>query len=388
MNITLAVYKKELIDALRDRRTLLMVLLSSVLIGPVILAVLSVLVSSLEARAEQRTVLVTGGENAPALINYLERQTYTIKSPPADFEAQLRSGALKDPVIVIPKNFQEKISNGESASIELVSDSANQQAEGATGRIERLLNGFNREQAALVLITRGVSPAVMSTMKVEEKDLASVQSRATRLTGMLPFFVLMAVRYGALNAALDTSAGERERGSIEPLLMNPAPRMSLVLGKWLAVATVGMMIAVLSALSFLPAQLIIRNETLQAMFAYGPKEAAAFIITLVPFAAAISGVLMAVAMRCKSFKEAQANNTVVILAVSMMPLVTLFGQSSEAKWQLLSPGLGQNLVMSRVLKGESLGMAEVLLPMLSSALIAGACVWLITSMLKRARFLG
>ena len=92
---------------------------------------------------------------------------------------------------------------------------------------------------------------------------------------MLPFFVMMAVLYGALNAALDTTAGERERGSLEPLLMNPAARWALVLGKWGAVASVGMLIALLSCFSFLPAQWLLRSDTLAAMFQFGPARGGA-----------------------------------------------------------------------------------------------------------------
>jgi ABC-2 family transporter protein len=128
---------------------------------------------------------------------------------------------------------------------------------------------------------------------------------------------------GALNAALDTTAGERERGSLEPLLMNPAERWALVLGKWGAVASVGMLIAVLSCFSFLPGQWLLRSDTLAAMFQYGVREALLFLVVLLPFAAAASALLMAVAIRCKSFKEAQASTTVVMLTASLLPLINV-----------------------------------------------------------------
>ena len=165
----------------------------------------------------------------------------------------------------------------------------------------------------LNLALRGVAVQVLEPMRVDERDLANQQTRATRITGMMPYFVMMAVLYGALNAALDTTAGERERGSLEPLLMNPAERWALVVGKWVAVACVSMLIAVLSSLSFLPGQWMLRSDTLAALFQYGPREALLFLAVLLPFAAALSAVLMAVAIRCKTFKEAQASSTIVIL---------------------------------------------------------------------------
>src|SRR6185369_5150047 len=196
----------------------------------------------------------------------------------------------------------------------------------------RLLDGFNQEQGTLRLAVRGVAPAAVQSVQVDERDLANPATRAAQLTGMLPFFVLMAVLYGALNAALDTTAGERERGSLEPLLMNPAPRLALVLGKWGAVASVGMLIAVLSCFSFLPGQWLLRSDTLAAMFQYGLREALLFLVVLLPFAAAASALLMAVAIRCKTFKEAQASTTVVMLAASLLPLVSVFNLGSESPW--------------------------------------------------------
>jgi sodium transport system permease protein len=201
---------------------------------------------------------------------------------------------------------------------------------------------------------------------------------------MLPFFILMAVLYGALNAALDTTAGERERGSLEPLLMNPASRSSLVIGKWGAVAVVGMLIALLSCLSFLPAQALLRSETLAAMFQFGVREAAVFLALLAPLAAALSALMMAIAIRCKSFKEAQANNTVVILGVSLLPMVSLFNQSGESPWHLWVPALGQVTLMNRVLKGQAVGAPDVAIALLVSAAIAALCIVYVARQLRTA----
>jgi sodium transport system permease protein len=247
--------------------------------------------------------------------------------------------------------------------VEIVSDSANKRSEASAGRVQRLLQAFNRERGLLALALRGVAPEVGEPVRVDERDLASTATRGAQFTAMLPFFVLMAVLYGALNAALDSTAGERERGSLEPLLMTPADRLAIVLGKWGAVASVGMLIAVLSCFSFIPAQWALRSDTLAALFQYGGREALLFLAVLLPFAAAVSALLMAVAIRCRSFKEAQANATVVVLAVSLLPLVALFNLGGEARWHLWVPALGQNVLMNRVLKGEAIGAEGMLVPL-------------------------
>ena len=370
LRAVLTVFRKELTDALRDRRTLLTVLVSAVLMGPLVLLAISGLVASLEAQAEQREVLVAGLARAPSLQNFFERQTFVVKEAPADYEARLRNASLTDAVVVVPADFEAALARGDMPVVEVVSDSANQRSQASTGRTLRLLAGFNRERGALTLALRGVSVDVLEPVQVEERDLASSQTRATQITGMLPFFVLMAVLTGALNAALDTTAGERERGSLEPLLMNPAARGALVLGKWGAVAAVAMLIAVLSCFSFLPGQWLLRSDTLAAMFQYGPREAGLFLLVLLPFAAAISALLMAVAIRCKTFKEAQASTTVVMLAASLLPLINVFSLGGESPWYLWVPALAQNVLMTHVLKGEALTATQFAVPFLMCAVVA------------------
>ena len=380
----LTVYRKELVDALRDRRTLLMVLVSAVLIGPLVLLAISALVATFEMQAERREVFVAGLADAPTLKNFLERQTYIVKEAPGDYELQLRSAQFTDPVVVVPRDFESALLRGDTPVVEVVSDGANQRSQAGAGRIERLLDAFSRERVMLGLALRGVSADLLQPMQVDARDLASTQTRATQITGMLPFFVLMAVLYGALHAALDTTAGERERGSLEPLLMNPAERWALVLGKWGAVATVGMLIAVLSCLSFLPGQWLLRSDTLAAMFQYGGREALLFMLLLLPFAAALSALLMAVAIRCRTFKEAQASSAMVILGVSLMPLVSVFNFGAESPWQLWVPALAQNTLMTRVLKGEALATEQWMIPLLVCAVMTVACVWFVARSLKSA----
>ena len=132
------------------------------------------------------------------------------------------------------------------------------------------------------------------------------------------------------------------------------------------------------------AQSFLRSETLAAMFQFGWREAALFLALLAPLAAALAAVMMAIAIRCKTFKEAQANNTVVILGVSLLPMFTLFNQSGEAPWHLWTPALSQVTLMNRVLKGEALGASALLIPTVVSVIISVVCLWYIARALKTA----
>ena len=378
------VFRKELLDALRDRRTLLMVLLSSVAMGPLVLVLLSTLVSGIEQRAEAREVVIDGRSHGPTLVNYLQRQTYTLKDAPQGWEQLLKDSKLADPVLVIPPDFETSLASGTPPVVEVVGSSGNQRASTSMRRLVNLLQGYNREQAMLRLAVRGVAPSALEAVQIEERDLASAGERAAQLATLVPFFVLMAVIYGALSAALDTTAGERERGSLEPLLMNPAARGALVAGKWGAVAVLAMLIAVLSCFSFLPGQWLLKSESLAALFRFDAPEAVRFVLLLLPLAGALSAVLMAVAIRCKTFKEAQTNASFVLVGVSMLPLITLFNQDGEQPWHLAVPALAQITLMGRVLRGEAVGLTDHLLPLLTCAALVAVSLAYVARQLRAA----
>lgn len=378
------VLRKELRDALRDRRTLLAIVLSSVAVGPLVLVLLSMLVAGIEERAESRELIVSGIEHAPTLHNYLLRQTYRVTPAPPQFEQRVQSKQLGEAVLVVGADFEAELAQGQTPRVDVVLSSANPRAMAGASRLTRLLQGFAQEQAMLRLAWRGVAPSALQAIEVDEHDLASPAARAAQWATLVPFFMLMAVVYGALHAALDTTAGERERGSLEPLLSNPVPPLALVLGKWGAVAAVAMLIALLSCASFLPGQWLLRSQTLAAMFRFGAREGALFLALLLPLAGALSALLMAIAMRCRSVKEAQANATALVLAVSLLPLLSLFSQEGEAPWHLAVPALAQITLMGRVLKGEAMAAWEWALPLAVCVLLVLLCLGFVARGLRAA----
>ena len=375
---------KEVVDALRDRRTLLRLMIPAVLMGPLLLMAISGLISSLEERAEKREVMVVGMEHAPTLRNFLERQTYSITTAPQDYEARLRASTLLVPVLVVGPQFERELLEGERPSVELVSDSSNQRAGSGVPALLRLLAGFNQERATLSLALRGVSTELLQPVSVNERDLASIQARATRITAIVPMFIIMAVLYGALTAALDSTAGERERGSLEPLLMNPVQHLALVIGKWGAVAILGMAVALIASLSFVPAQWFLRSDSLQAMFQFGMPEVIAFLLLQLPLAAGLGAVLMALAIRSKTFKEAQAGSGLIIALVGLAPMVSMLNPGGDAPWYLWVPGLSQNTLMMLVLKGETLTMAQVFPGVLVGVLLMAGCLLYVARSMRSA----
>ena len=188
---------------------------------------------------------------------------------------------------------------------------------------------------------------------------------------------------GSLSVALDTTAGERERGSLEPLLMNPSPRIALVLGKWTVVAMFGISVVVLMFAGFAIATRFVTSDKLSTLFAFGLPEFVRFVALTAPFAAMIGSVLMLIATFGRTYKEAQTYASYVALVVNFIPMVTIFASFPEARWQLFVPGLAQQLVMSRVLRGDIVGPLDYLIPLGVAALIAAICLSLLAQLLRR-----
>jgi sodium transport system permease protein len=158
----------------------------------------------------------------------------------------------------------------------------------------------------------------------------------------------------------------------------------VVLGKWAAVVSVSLLIAALSSISFLPGQWLLRSEVLSAMFRYGPAEALAFVALLFPLACTLSALLMAVAIRCRSFKEAQARATVLMLGSSLLPLVAVFSRDGSSAWHYWLPALAQTTLMGQVLKGESLSFALVMPSLAVCGLLTGLALGYVARVLGQA----
>lgn len=376
------VFCKEVREALRDRKTLAMILCSTALIGPLMLLVLSNVVSTQEERAERREVWVAGVAHAPALHNYLLRQGMTVRAAPDDYEARLRDGRLGEAVIVVPDDLEATLKQGEAPELRVVYDSGNRQSNMQVGASRGLLNGFNAEQGQLELALRGVAPSVMQPYQVQARNLASAQSRSSQLTAMIPMMVMIAMLLGGLSVALDSTAGERERASLEPLLTNPMSPWALVLGKWMAVASVAMLIACISVTSFFPAKLLIHSEALQAMFRFTPADAALFLLMLLPLGAAVSAVLMLSAIHGRTLKEAQATATMVLMGFQLAPLISVMDFSGEKPWHLWVPSLAQQTVMLRVLRGDVLHWQHLIIPTAVSLTLALLCLTVLAHRIK------
>ena len=243
------VFAKEMVDALRDRRTLLLTLFGSVLSGPLVLLLLFKLISTEIDRADQVKLPVIGAERAPALIAYLERERVRIEPPPADFQAKIRSGEI-EVVLEIDADFERDVAAGRAAKVRLYYDESRQRAGTTTRTVRGLLRGFAGLWGDQRLALRGVAGDVGQPLAVEAINLATPQQSGSQTLTILAFYAVFATLLGGVASAADSTAGERERGTLAVLLAAPVRAGSLVIGKWLAVAALACTVLLLTLTGF------------------------------------------------------------------------------------------------------------------------------------------
>jgi len=362
MKAAAIVFRKELIDALRDRRTWIVVLLSSLLAGPVSLLLIASLVASAEDSAARREVVITNAAMAPTLVNFLQRNGATIVEAPGDYRDQLRSGRLQNAVVVIPADFQKRQAAGESVRLEVVFDESASRAQGAVRTTLALLRAYNRELGTQRLLARGLSPQLLQPIEIEEVSVAGSRARGAQLLFLVPWLALVGAVVGAVSVAIDVTAGERERGSLEPLLMNPVATGSIVLGKWAVAASCSAAVVVLTLAGFSTAMQFVRSENLAALMQFGWPEVGLFLILLLPFSAMVGALNMLAATYGRSHKEAQTYASYITMVVNFVPIIPLFLTIRDAPWQLAVPALAQQTVLMRALRGEMISAVDVLVP--------------------------
>lgn len=380
----LTVYLKEVRDGLRDRRTALMVLIASMLTGPVTLVLVAHFISGLEEKSAILSVRIHGAEHAPALVNFLQRNDVAIARAPDDYEARVREGRL-DAVIVVPDDFQERWLSGDEAQLQVVYDDSRTESGPATRQAERLLHAFNRETGMLRMIARGVSPDLAEPVKVEHVNTATPRQKGAFLLFLIPMFALLSPLLGGMTIAIDSTAGERERGSLEPLLANPVPLGQIVVGKWLAAWTFATGVACLTLGGFAVAASLYAERKLAALMAFGAPELAAFVAVAIPFAAMTSALQLLICTYGRSYREAQTYVSYLATVISFVPVIVLFTGLKDQRWELAVPVLGQQAVLARVVRGDAFGIVDWAIPSAMAFALAVAFVVLVSRLLGEER---
>ena len=336
----------------RDRRTGTVTLLSSILAGPIFLVLIFNLMANQAERARTLTLPVMGAEYAPAVVAFLERQQVNVTQAPDDYDAKIRRGDL-DVVLIIDDEFAKDVSQGKPGTVRLVFDRSRDRARASIDQAEALLRGYNRLWGEERLMMRGVSSSVANPLRIEADDVATPQQSGALVLFLVAYYGLFASVMGGMAVALDTTAGERERQSLEPLLMTPARPAEIVVGKWLAVCAFDALVVVLTLTGFYLTLAFAPLPPVGVPFLFGAREFGRFLLVLLPMMVMLPAILLYVGSRARTYKEAQANVSVLLFVVSLIPLVQLFMQRKEPGWIMLVPVSAQYSLLNTSLRGET-----------------------------------
>ena len=386
------VFAKEVTDNFRDRRTLMTALLMGPLFGPILFAfVINLSVKqSLSNDNEALDLPVIGRENAPNVVAYLQSNNISIKEGPATREAAIEAvtnGEL-DVVVVIPESFGEDLSEFIPATIEIITDQANTMAERDSRRARRALQRYNQELAAMRLSIRGVSPQLMRPLNIDEVDVSTPSGRSAMLLGMLSYFFIFALLTGGMNLAIDATAGERERGSLEPLLCLPVKRDHLIFGKIFAACLFMALSLSLSLTCFYFTLKFMPLEELGMTPNFGPLVGVIAFLLLVPFALVGAALMTMVASFTKSFKEAQTWVGVVLLAPTLPILIVSILMVRPSTALMFVPSLSQHLLLIGLIKNEPLNALHVVVSVGGTLLIGAILTWICARLYRREGLLG
>ncbi len=389
MSKLVTVLAKECRDNVRDRRTIISSL-SLAIGGPALfIGLMTFVLNTGLGRADEPVELaVVGAEHAPGLMAHFETQNATLtRIDAADPRAEVVAGRW-DLILVISPEYPERFRAGAMNSVALIYDSSK------IGSVRRnfvrardIVNGYARTLGLLRLQLRGVDPTITAPVIVQEVDTASPASRALALLATLPYLLILVVFMGGFYLAIDATAGEREHGSLEPLLSQPATRVELVLGKVLAAAVFSGLSVALFLLSLklaLPLAPLHRiGMSLEITFS---AVLGIFLLTtpLMVFGAAL---LTVVASFAKSYKEAQTYLTLVILVPTLPLIVTQLLNVDSSLALMTVPSLSQSLLVNDLIGSGAVDPAYAAVSFVSSSICAGLLCWLAVYLYSRERIL-
>ena len=371
MSATLIVFLKECRESLRDRRVLLNSLLLGPLLGPMLFVILLRVTITRELSQAERPlpVVVIGAEQAPNLIAALEQSGLKALPSVADVEAAVRMQRV-DLALRISDSYGRDWRDGRPAQVELIYDSSRREIAGSVQRLRLLLEGYARRTTAMRLMVRGLAPTLTAPLIVATRDQATPVGRGALLFAMLPYFLVLSALIGGMWLAIDSTAGERERASLEPLLINPVPRDRILLGKLLATAAFSLGSLTLGLLAFMLAGALLPSEQLSMSFNLGPSVIAAILPLMAPLVLLIVSAQILVTAFARSVREAQTYLGLLQL-VPVIPSVVLSVLPLKPQlWMFAVPLLSQQLSVMQLLRGEALSAAETALGVIATLLCA------------------
>ena len=379
MNGLTIVFKKEVRENLRDRRALF----NSLVLGPLLFPVLFIglmwfLESAEQERAEKTLELpVVGAQFAPNLIRFLEQHGVVIQPEPENPEDMVRNQEVPVAIRISPE-FAENWEQGIPALIEVISDISRQESNVPIRRVKRLLLGYGQQIGSLRLQLRGVAPQLASPIMLRDVDLSTPKSRAILAIIFLPYVLMITAFTGATHLAMDTTAGEKERKSLEPLLINPVPRWQIMSGKMITTTVFAMASLALTLVSF---RIVLPLMPVGAFGMDLTLDLATLLKILVvvsPVAVLAAALLTLLASFAKSYREAQSYTGLVILIPMVPSLIFMANPVKAESWMMNVPLFSQNMLIGEIIRDQAVPLAWYTMS-IASTLVIGLALALIAA---------
>ncbi|MFT7654494.1 MAG: sodium transport system permease protein [Candidatus Azotimanducaceae bacterium] len=384
------VLKKECLDNIRDRRTIISSF-SLAILGPIFFVGIMVFVleRALGENDDGIAFTVVGAQHAPQLMAFLTQKDTDIEHVETEHAVALVKDGDHKLVLVISPDYAERYAQGSRNTLALIHDSSQFSS---TRRHLAILRGYistySRTIGLLRMQLRGIDPTLSQPIGTQEIDVASPAARALTILSSLPYFLVLVIFMGGFYLAIDTTAGEREHGSLEPLLTQPVSRAQLVLGKIGATAIFGAASLVIFLFSLYFAVPFVPFERIGMALEIGATQLVAMFLISLPLLIFAAGLLTAVASFAKSYKEAQTYLTMVII-VPTLPLI--FAQLTNVETSLgimLVPSLSQATLVADLIKGESIEAIHAATSIVSTLVYGAILSWISIHLYEREQILG
>jgi sodium transport system permease protein len=352
------VFRKEFLENLRDRRTILTGLFVGPLMGPLLISViLSVMVQRGSVQDEVPLDLaVAHAERAPNLVRFMRERGVKIKE--VDFDDAAARAVTREHstrlVLMITDEYAARFSSARPAPLLLYADASDAEIQRDAQRARRVIGQFSAAMVQLRMTARGVDPLVLAPIAVQDVDVSTPASRSVLALGAVSYIVLLSMLMGGLYLAIDATAGERERGSLEPLLTVPVKRSHLIYGKILAACAYMSMTLVLTVTAFAITLRFVGLERFGMTVNFGPLTAVQIGLCCLPLVPLGASLMTIVAAYTRSYREAQTYLGLVLM-VPTLPLVFagMLGLRPTV-WLMSIPSLSQHFLITSLLRDEAI----------------------------------
>lgn len=368
MRRILVVFLKELVDNLRDRRSVSAAVLFT-LVGPIMIASMLTLVGRVEREKSEVVVVVPtiGSERAPGLVVQLERQRIHVQ--PTELDANGLREAVRagdhEVGLIIDENYARDFREARPALVQVVADHSQSSSRSTVQRVQKGVAGYGVVVGRMRLLARGIDPATADAIEVDLVDVSTPQSLAATLLGMLPFFLILSIFLGGYYLVVDATAGELERGSLEPLLVNPVTRGELIAGKMLAGACFSAVGLVVAAFGFWLVPHFVRVEAI-GRFHLDASVMVNVVLLLLPMVLFATAVGMVIATLCRSFKQAQTMLSLVMMVPVAPGLLLAVAPFKTQTWMFCVPMLSEQILLRGLIRGDPIVPAHAALAVVST----------------------